>query len=293
MHESLVGRGTFMQRLQYSKAVQAVLNEHVRNANFQHIVDGTRVKNLRAAAHRFESCQRPYVRAVLHFEGLIGTATAVMRGRAGRKEAKIAASWLEGLSTEFSLQMAMMGDAGDETLQLVRLFDSEAFDVTKLHQALADYHTRLNALFRNGLCLQTGLTSTMLETLRKNAKLVHVNGEMRQIGGVENVTDDVIARCLGRMAAWCELGEEISEAEFPNFEILQALHPFDLEPLAKRGVAAMVGDSDGFKEAISRVCALCLSWIRKKHLMSIVTMLRLPWNIGSGPMTTSRLGNLP
>ncbi len=81
----------------------------------------------------------------------------------------------------------MMGDAGDETLQLIRFFDTEQFDLTKLQQDLVDYHTRLRALFCDGLCLETGLTKTMLETLRSRPMIVKLRGgAVKQLGGKAN-----------------------------------------------------------------------------------------------------------
>ncbi len=47
------------------------------------VVDGSRIKDLRASKHRFEVSQRPYVRLVLHYEGLLGAASAVARGLDG------------------------------------------------------------------------------------------------------------------------------------------------------------------------------------------------------------------
>ena len=72
----------------------------------------------------------------------------------------------------------------------------------------------------DGLCLVTGMTKTMLERLRSRPMLVKMKGGikpvLKQIGGPEVVTDEIIDRCLGRMAARCKLGEEISTAEFPG-----------------------------------------------------------------------------
>lgn len=73
---------------------------------------------------------------------------------------------MEQQTPEFALQAAMMGDAGDEVLQVVRAFDSESSDPTKIRQLLMDFHCRLRALFCDGLCLETGLTKEMLATLR-------------------------------------------------------------------------------------------------------------------------------
>lgn len=126
-----------------------------------------------------------------------------------------------------------MGDAGDEVLQVVRAFDSESSDPTKIRQLLMDFHCRLRALFCDGLCLETGLTKEMLATLRSGPKLVKVKGVAKEIGGANYVTEECVSVCLGRMAAWVRLGEQISAQEFPGFELLQALSPFNLEPHAR------------------------------------------------------------
>ena len=55
---------------------------------------------------------------------MIGTAVTVARGRSGELEAKSANDWLSDQTAETAIQTAMMGDAGDETLQLVRFFDA-------------------------------------------------------------------------------------------------------------------------------------------------------------------------
>ena len=147
--------------------------------------------------------------------------------------------------------MAMLGDAGDETLMLIRSWDAEQFDVTKINWALADYHTRINALFKEGLCLNTGLTATMLGVLRTKPMLISVAGELKELG---RVTDDIISKCLGRMAAWCKLADEISKAEFPSYEILRALFPFDLETYKDHGTSAM--DAPAVKAAFARLSSV-------------------------------------
>lgn len=228
VHNSIVGKGSFIQRIQFSDALQGVFRDCISHSSAK-VVDGSRIKDMRARKHRFEIAQRPYVRMCLFYEALIGTASTTMRGRSGKQEAKSAEEWLEQQDAEMAIQAAMMGDAGDEMLQLIRFFDNEAFDLTKVHQTLIDFHTRLRALFVDGLCVQTGLTGVMLQSLRDSPKLVHLRAGVKQIGGPGAVTDAVIARCLGRMAAWTKLGEAISKSEFPGFELLQALGPFNLE----------------------------------------------------------------
>ena len=76
------------------------------------------------ALHRFEVSQKPNMRIIQNYEAMIGTAVTVARGRSGELEAKSANDWLSDQTAETAIQTAMMGDAGDETLQLVRFFDA-------------------------------------------------------------------------------------------------------------------------------------------------------------------------
>eukprot|EP00969_Alexandrium_andersonii_P296370 13097005-Alexandrium_andersonii.AAC.1 len=52
------------------------------------------------------------------------------------------------------------------------------------------------------------------------------------------------------MAAWTRLGESISKGEFPGFELMQSLAPFDLEPHTK-GIKL---DTPFIKAALQRLC---------------------------------------
>ena len=208
---------------------------------------------MRASKHRFEVAQRPYVRLVLCYEGLVGAAAAVARGRAGKVEAAAAEEWLAKQvipGGEYALQAALMGDAGDETLALIRFFGSEACDVTRVRNELLNYHAKLRALFCEGLALETGMTKEMIRLLTGAPKLVHLKGSVHQIGGPGFLTEAVVNRCLGRMAAWTRLGESISKGEFPGFELMQSLAPFDLEPHTK-GIKL---DAPFIKAALQRVC---------------------------------------
>ena len=168
------------------------------------------------------------MRRTLHHEALIATALITMRGRHGKVEAKAAEAFLLEEDHERALQAAMLGDAGDENAQLIRFFDKECHDLAKTHQVLADHNVRMRALFTHGLCLDTGLTKVMLDTLKERPKSFIINGVVKTIGGP--VPDAVIARCLGRMAAWCKLGEAICDEEFPGYGLLLAMSPFNLEP---------------------------------------------------------------
>lgn len=217
------------------------------------MIDAGRIKDMRASKHRFEVSQRPYVRMILCYEGLVGAATAVARGRSGNLEAKAATEWLslQCDSGEFAVQAAMMGDCGDELLTLLRYFDSEECDATKIRGELMKYHRRLRSLFLDGLVLETGLTKEILRALSSAPKLVNINGQVKQIGGAA-VDDKIIKTCLGRMAAWTTLSESISRSEFPGFELFQALSPFDLHVHAEK--KQLKFDKDFVKTSLQRLC---------------------------------------
>ena len=119
----MVAKGSFVQRVQFSDALQSVFNDNVRHSNTV-VIEGSRIKDLRASKHRFEVSQKPNMRITQNYEAMIGTAVTVARGRSGEVEAKSANDWLRDQTAETAIQTAMMGDAGDETLQLVRFFDA-------------------------------------------------------------------------------------------------------------------------------------------------------------------------
>ena len=208
-------------------------------------------QDLGACIPRFEISQKPYARRTLHHEALIGTALRTMHGRKGNSEAKSAEEFLDEEDTELSVQAAMMGDAGDENAQLIRFFDKECHDLAKTHQIITDHFVRLRALFSHGLCLQTGLTKVMLDTLRERPKTFVIRGRAKTIGG--DVPDAVIHRCLSRMAAWCRLSEEICTTEFAGFGLLQAMSAFNLETHMNELVLG-----EHLKVPLKRLC-MCLN----------------------------------
>ncbi len=85
---SVCGKGSFIQRIQHSDTLKNVFHEHAKHLNFE-IVDGSRVKDLKASAHRFEVSQRPFVRKVLFYEATVGTAMAIASGRRGDQAVEI------------------------------------------------------------------------------------------------------------------------------------------------------------------------------------------------------------
>lgn len=78
------------------------------------------IKDLRFAAHRYDSSQKPFGRCVLFFHAVLATMVQISQARKGRPEGIAAAEFLHWLDNEKALQLAMMADAGDENMILTR-----------------------------------------------------------------------------------------------------------------------------------------------------------------------------
>ncbi len=179
----------------------------------------------------------------------------VRRGRQGRAEAKAAEEFLQEETAERSVQAAMMADAADEAMTLTREFDREDVNVPSIHRSLQDYQKRMRALFIDGLAVETGFTKMMIEMLRNSVRTLHLKSGLKILGGRESVPDSLLDRCLGRMAAYCKLGEEIISAEFPSFELMQAFWPLELNPHVK-GLEFNAGEVKTALARLSQVLGL-------------------------------------
>ena len=73
----------------------------------------------------------------------------------------------------------------------------------------------------------------MLEELKKQRLLTFQDGTVKTVGGPNAVTDDMKRRCLGRMAAYHKMAEEIVAAEWPYYELLHEFGFLDLEPFCQ------------------------------------------------------------
>ena len=136
VHQSVVGAGSFIQKLQNSPLLKQAFAENIDNMNRKHVA--SRPRDLGACKPRFEVSQKPYLRRTLHYEALLATAAA-----AARKGVKVASVFLEEETTERALQAAMLADGGEECLRLTRLFDQEDFDSSSLPDTFADHLARL------------------------------------------------------------------------------------------------------------------------------------------------------
>ena len=240
-HQDLVGKNSFVQKIQYSVPFKQVWVEFVAKQE-QCPVHKGRVKDMRATVRRFEACQRPYFRRVFYWKALIASGMVVARCRRGNEEAGIAIMFLRNETEERAIQYAMMGEAGDEQYTLTLFLDQESFDTSELRSHVSVFLARINGLFRKGLCLHTrgGLTKVMLDSLSSTTTVVIPDGRgeiVKNLGGdFVSPDSEIVKRCLKRMVAWVDVCEAIAQAEFPVFELFQSLSPMNLRHFHEAGV---------------------------------------------------------
>ena len=105
--------------------------------------------DLGAAKHRFESWQRPMVQFILTLPAFVQVAQKIAIMRHGKEEARDATSFLEGLTEEKVLLLAMLADAA-ECLVVTRVFDQEDAEISSQASVLRHFQDRLHALFTKG-----------------------------------------------------------------------------------------------------------------------------------------------
>ena len=177
------GKTSITKLIAYSENFRVMFNERAR-ANTESKIDCRRLKDLNHAKHRFQSTQKPLGRFVLTFDALIATAVeiSVRRKNDPRKRAM---DFLEGVTEEDYLTIAMLADAGDESATIVRFFDQEDYDVAAAPEVISMYLHRIDHLFTKRHCLSLVGTYTeyaIQELHRPRAITLHTkkhNAELR------------------------------------------------------------------------------------------------------------------
>ena len=86
------------------------------------IVWCSRMTTLSAAKHRFDSWTKPFSRLCLNFEAVLTTAQEVHEERRWESTGRHAKAFLNMVDEEMAFSLAMMTDAGEENLELVRSY---------------------------------------------------------------------------------------------------------------------------------------------------------------------------
>ena len=204
------------------------------------------IKDLNWKKQRYNSSQKPLSRFILFFDAIWATAVevAILRkdtshGKDGRCPSTDAMFFLEHCSEERVLQAAMMADAAEENLHIVRFFDnpgSRGYDLTYIARELHKYLNTIDYLFvcngdvSDAGCLKCGgYTAYIIEVMLKRPRVAVLTKQRTfSIGGPGTVRTAMVSRCLTRMASWVRLAALCVDVEFPGWKCIMAFTVFDV-----------------------------------------------------------------
>ena len=93
--------------------------------------------------------------------------------------------------------------------------------------------TRVDKLFKDKLCLETGFTKVALEHLAKQKaiKLSLPKDRYLMLGGAgaQKEIENATTKARQKLRAWAGLVHEVVQTEFPDFELLAAFSVFWLD----------------------------------------------------------------
>ena len=116
------------------------------------------MRDLQSAKHRHSSLQKPMGRFILLADAFLATAherlsrhqyvaiskkncvanLRILRVKTNAKPRRVAKKFLESISTEVYLQMAMMANAADEEIRILRRFDKSQMDMSAAQTCLTN-----------------------------------------------------------------------------------------------------------------------------------------------------------
>ena len=247
MDDTVLREDSIVQKIWYSHVFTAWFERHAAKAS-----DGRRVRNLRAAKHRFESFSKPLGRLILWLPAVLATAHDIAVKRAGENAAKIARRRLENITAEKLLTLAMLVDAGDEGLALVRQVDDEQVDLASVQRYVSEFLARSHCLWTDSQCLAVeGYTKHCMEFLDGGLQFFTGDGEsLRELRRPPPATLD---RCLQRMRCYLKVAEEVLAAEYPHCHLLRAFSAFDLRDVNDKDLAANARNLSTHQENLERL----------------------------------------
>ena len=122
----LTNSDSVAQLIWKSKVFTSWFEDFVKQLGTNHAAFGARVKNLCAAKQRFESYSKPLCRIILWLPAVLRTMQAIASDRDTKPEGRAAKRWLANTSAHDLLQLAMLADAADEAMILIRTVDDES-----------------------------------------------------------------------------------------------------------------------------------------------------------------------
>ena len=244
------GKNSITNVIQNSKFLGQVFSEFVCKAQDCPIV-GNRLRNLARRAHRFDSYQKPLTRFCMCISAFFDTAVWLTVNRPKNKPEYVAAvEFLEWASPENLVTLGMAADAADESLLLVRHFDSEDHDISELQSAAASYLSRIRYLFQEGNVQHTtGFTELILRWLSATHGFM-VEQRPKCIGGPDVIHQGLIDSCLRPFQLFVRLAAETVKAEYPSYALISAFQVFSL---TAAGAQSELDEERGVEAALTRL----------------------------------------
>ena len=230
VYRLVLGKKSVGTTIEHSQSIKQIFGDYVKltkERNTKHpLARSVRsVRNLRASRVRFDSCTKPLGRFVMWCPAILATLINLVTTRKGRQESKFAEEALQFVDPERILTLGMLADAGDEALMVARFFDSEQHDLARCHEIFEAFRARVDFLFVQSQCLQSGFTKCALDGFKKQYTFI-LRGRPQTLGGP--VDQGMVERCLQRMRLWVYLATTTIQSEFPGWDITQMFSILDL-----------------------------------------------------------------
>lgn len=179
---------------------------------------------------------------------LIRTAEQISRLKTGKYREK-ALEFLEWVDDERIFCLALLMDALHEGMALTRVFDREQIPAEDAVMILRSFLRRIAMLFVDREILKVGFAAHALGLLKASPLVIYLPGgrmrvRLKKVGSRAGLSEQVVERCFGRMAAWVRLVREAVLTEFPAYNTISAFRLFSLTPGNEQGSGASLA-SDG------------------------------------------------
>ena len=142
--------------------------------------------------------------------------------------------FLDAMTEKDLLLMSMMADLADECSGLLRLVDTEQYDLSEFPVECESLIAKLHRLINKGELVSSGFTAYMLNSLEKPRGYL-VRGQPKTLGGPGKVTTPLILQCIEQCQAFLVLATNTIKAEFPDSDILTAFRVFAVVKKTWRG----------------------------------------------------------
>lgn len=225
LQKLLLNKKALVRVVQNSEVFRSWLHQNLKRRQEERI--SAKANDFGYAAHRFNSMTKPLGRAVHNIFALVDTAMQITKSRSGH-EAEACADWLDHISTEGIVQLAMLADAAHESLKVTRFFDRETCPSECASAELESYVTKITYLFVAGRVVEHGFTVWVLNLLRTKPMLIFHRGKPKMLGGRNGVSGAILEKCLARMRCWVRICLQVIDAEYPQYTLLSSFSVFNL-----------------------------------------------------------------